>query len=55
MELGREDSVIKSGELCTLIIRGTRHAAPATSQKMPSHSRSLLHTVSPAQTNQQIL
>lgn len=41
MELGWEDLVIKSGELCTLIIRCTRHAAPATSQKMQSHTRSL--------------
>jgi hypothetical protein len=36
MKLGLEDSVIKSSELYTLIIRDTRHAAPASSQQMPS-------------------
>lgn len=35
MELGLEDTAIKSSELCTLIIRGGRHAAPALSQQMP--------------------
>lgn len=41
MKLGLEDSVIKSSELYTLIIRDTRHVAPAPSSRCQGESHQL--------------